>query len=710
MTRLLASPVYNPGMAVETVRSVCPHDCPDTCAIVTTVVDGEVASIAGDRDHPITRGFLCTKAQFYVPRITHRDRILYPMARSGPKGEGRFERISWSEALAEIGRRFKQIVAESGGAAILPYSYSGTLGLIQNNAMDRRFFYRLGASHLERTICTAAGEVGYRYTMGKIIGPDPEGVDQADLIVLWGSNLASTGPHLLPMIRRARERGAALVTIDPRVTRSTRLADRHIAIRPGTDSCLALGIMRLLVEEGLYDREFVQRSTHGFEPLVEHLQAYTPAFVEAQTGISVETLRWLARLYGERPRSLIRLGWGMQRYSNGGMAVRTITCLPALTGAWRHPGCGALLGNYDAFPVNGALLHRPDLSPGPVRRVNMVALGQALTELTDPPIRALYVYNSNPGAVAPDQQRVLEGLRREDLFTVVHELFPTDTVDYADIVLPATTQFEQLDIHLSMGYYLHLNRPATSPKGEARSNHDTFVALAEAMGFDDPALHESAEQVVAQAFQDRPAWSHVTYQGLLERGYARAQTPTTPHLPFADGVFPTSSGRIELYCERMQADGLSPLPTYRPPEESILSRPDLAERIPLALISPASHLLTSSSHAHQAAELPGQAEPWIEINPEDARAREIADGDPVRVWNDRGECRLTARIVAGLQPGVVVSEKVRWPKLSPDRRNVNFTTSQRLADMGGGATFHENLVQVASLRGAGLNRPGNGRG
>ncbi len=683
-------------MVVNQVRSVCPHDCPDTCAMITTVVDGEVRSIAGDRDHPITRGYLCTKARFYVPRITHPDRILHPLGRVGAKGEGRFERMSWDEAIGEIARRFRAIIAESGGEAILPYSYSGTLGLVHNNAMDRRFFHRVGASQLLRTICTAAGEAGYDYTMGKTIGPDPEGVDQAQLLVLWGSNIASTGPHLLPMLKRARERGAPLIVIDPRPTRSSRLADHHIAIRPGTDGCLALGIMKILIDEGLCDRDFVARSTVGFEALAEHVQAYTPAYVEVETGVPADTLFWLARLYGSRPHSFIRLGWGMQRYSNGGMAVRAIACLPALTGAWRYPGGGILLTNSEAFPVNRALLHRPDLAPGPVRSVNMNQLGQALTELSQPPIRALYVYNSNPAAVTSDQNQVREGLRRTDLFTVVHELFPTDTADYADIVLPATTQFEQIDIHTSMGYYLHLNRPATAPKGEARSNHDTFAAIAQALGFEEDCFRDSQEDVVRQAFQDMPAWSHVTYEALLETGYARARTPATPYLPFKDGVFPTGSGKVELYSERMVADGLPALPTYQPLEESAARQPDLAARFPLRLVSPASHVLTSSSHAHQAALLTGER-PWLEMSATDAAARGLGDGDRVRIWNDRGQCELIVKLVPDLQPGVVVTEKVRWPKLSPDGRNANFTTAQRLSDMGGGATYHENLVQAAPV-------------
>ena len=664
--------------------------------MITTIEDGQVTSIAGDRDHPVTRGYLCTKARFYVPRITHQDRLLYPQARVGPKGEGRFERVSWDEALAEIAGKFKAIVAESGGEAILPYSYSGTLGLVQNASSDRRFFHRLGASNLLRTICTAAGEAGYRYSLGKCIGSDPEGVDQTDLIVLWGSNIVSTGPHLLPMIRQARQRGATLVTIDPRPTRSSRLADRNIAIRPGTDACFALGVMKLLIEEDLLDRDFVASSTLGFEALAEHVQAYTPAYVEAETGVPPEVLTGFARLYGRTPRSFIRLGWGMQRYSNGGMAVRTVACLPALTGAWRYPGGGILLFNKDAFPVDTFRLQRPDLLPGPVRSVNMVALGQALTELTDPPIRALYVYNSNPAAVAPDQEKVLQGLRRPDLFTVVHELFPTDTVDYADVVLPATTQFEQADLHLSMGYYLHLNRPAVPPRGEARSNHDTFQALAQALGFEDDCFRDTQEDVIRQAFEASPHWSHVTYEQLLADGYARANVPK-PHLPFGDGVFPTPSGKVEFYSERLAADGLPPLPTYTPLEESAARRPHLAERYPLRLISPASHVLTSSSHHNQAVQVVGDL-PWLEISPADAAARGLSDGDPVRVWNDRGACQLVTKIVSDLQPGLLVTEKVRWPKLSPDRHNVNFTTSQRLSDVGGGATFHENHVQAARAK------------
>jgi anaerobic selenocysteine-containing dehydrogenase len=684
-------------MALETVRSVCPHDCPDTCAMISTVHDGEVVRVAGDRDHPITRGYLCTKARFYVPRITHPERLLYPLARVGEKGEGRFKRISWEEALREIAARFTRIIAESGGEAILPYSYSGTLGLVHNYGMDRRFFHRLGASNLLRTICTSAGEVGQRYTMGSVAGPDPEGIGEAQLIVLWGSNAVSTGPHLLPMIKEARRRGAPVVCIDPRPTRSTALADHHIAIRPGTDACFALGVMKILVDENLVDWDFLARGTIGFEALAEHLQAYTLDVVGSETGVPIETLLWFARLYGERRRSFIRLGWGMQRYSNGGMAVRTLSCLPALTGAWQFPGGGLLLSNMDAFPVNLGLLQRPDLAPGLVRSVNMVELGRALTELDTPPIRALYVYNSNPAAVAPDQQRVLAGLRRPDLFTVVHELFQTDTADYADLILPATTQFEQTDLHVSMGYYLHLNRPATKPKGEARSNHDTFVALAAALGFTDPALFESQEDVARQAFQDLPDWSHVNWEQLCESGWARVRTPQVPHLPFANGSCRTPSGKIELYSARMLADGFPPLPTYAPPEESARGQPELAARYPLSLLSPASHVQTSSSHALEAALLPGER-PWLEIHPLDADARCLQDGDTVRVWNDRGECHLIVKIQPKLQPGVVVTEKVRWPKLSPDRRNVNFTTSQRLADMGGGAIFHENLVEVAAVR------------
>ena len=531
--------------------------------------------------------------------------------------------------------------------------------------------------------------------MGRLIGPDPEGVGQADLLIMWGSNVASTAPHLLPMLKQARQRGAQMVVIDPRPSRSAKLADRHIAIRPGTDACLVLGIMKILIEEGLCDQEFVSRSTVGFDDLADHVQAYTPAYVAAETGVDQETLQWLARLYGEHPRSFIRMGWGMQRHSQGGMAIRTVSCLPALTGAWQYPGCGALLSNAGSFPLNRAPLHREDLRPGPVRSVNMVRLGEALTELSDPPIRGFYVYNSNPAAVAPNQEKVLAGLRREDLFTVVHELFPTDTVDYADVVLPATTQFEQADLHTSMGYYLHLNRPATAPKGEGRSNHNTFAAMAQAMGFEEECFRESEDDVIRLALEGTAHWSHVTFENLLEKGYARVITPTTPHLPFADGVFPTPSGKIELFSERMVKNGYPGLPTYVPlAERGPDAAPDQDGRFPLRLISPASHVLTSSSHAHQAALLPGE-QPWLEMSISDATARDLADGDSVRIWNERGECTLIVKIVPTLQSGIVVSEKARWPKLSPDRRNVNFTTSQRLSDMGGGATFQENRVQVA---------------
>lgn len=680
-------------------RSVCTHDCPDTCGMVAVLEDGRITRVAGEREHPYTRGFLCTKAKFYAERVYHPDRLLYPMRRVGYKGEGRFERCSWDEALDEIAGRFREIVARWGEEAILPYSYSGTMGLVSNLGMDYRFFYRLGASWLQRTICTAAGEAGYRYTVGASIGTDPRFIDRATVILLWASNAADTAPHLLPALRRARANGATVALIDPRRTKTAAFADVHLRPRLGSDGALALGLMRVIVDEGLYDADYVARYTLGFAQLRERLAQYPVERVATITDLPEETIRWLARLYARGRPSFIRLGWGMQRHSNGGMAVRTIACLPALVGAWRYAGGGMIQwNNLHAFPLNGRAMRRPDLQRGRPRSVNMVALGQALTS-AQPPIRALYVYNSNPAAVAPDQNEVRRGLAREDLFTVVHEIFQTDTADYADVLLPATTSFEQVDLHTSMGYWLELNEPVIAPRGEARSNHDVFRLLAERLGFDEPAFQDSPYEVIVQALSGREGLERITLERLRSEGAVCLAPSDEPYLPFAQGNFPTPSGKCEFYSERMRADGLDPLPSWEPPAESPEGDPALARRYPLQVLSPATALTTSSTWANLLHERFPGFRPTLEIHPSDAAPRGIRDGDLVRVFNDRGECRLWAKLTDATLPGIVVTHKVMWPKLSPGGANVNFTTSQRLSDIGGGATFHDTLVEVERVAG-----------
>ncbi len=689
-------------------HTVCPHDCPDTCGITSLVEGDRLVRISGEKSS-VTQGFLCVKAHFYVDRVYHPERLLYPMRRVGRKGEGKFARISWDEALDEIATRFKEILARWGGEAIFPYSYSGTLGLINNFGMDKRFFHRLGASRLLRTICTAAGDAGYRYTVGKGIGTDPVGIDRAKVILLWASNLADTGPHLLPLLRQARASGATVVLIDPRRTKTAAFADVHLQPRLATDGALALGMMRVIVDEGLYDADYVERYTLGFDRLRERLREYPVERVSRIVGLPEEQIRWLARLYAKTQPSFIRLGWGMQRHTNGAMATRTVACLPALVGAWRYPGGGILLWNKDAWPVNGQALARPDLTPGNPRSINMVELGRALTSL-DPPIRALYVYNSNPAAVAPDQNEVRRGLMREDLFTAVHEIFQTDTADFADILLPATTQFEQTDLHAVMGTWLELNEPVLTPRGEAKSNHETFVLLAERLGFEDQALRDSPLEMVEQVLKGRPYLERITVERLRQEGAVRLCPSDEPSLPFAEGNFPTPSGKCEFYSERMLADGLDPLPAYGPMLESAEGDSELAGRYPLQMVSPASALTTSSSYANMVHERYPEVRPTVEINQDDARARGIVSGDLVRVFNDRGECFLWARVSDATQPGMLVTLKVMWPKLSPGGTNINFTTSQRLSDFGGGATFHSNLVEVepapASLAGRETNQEG----
>src|SRR5947207_4240154 len=484
---------------MKTIRAVCPHDCPDTCAMLVEVDDsGRAVRVKGDPEHAYTHGGLCVKVNHYEKRTYHQDRLLYPMKRTGRKGEGRFERISWDEALDTIAEKLKAIAAENP-QSILPYSYAGTMGLLQGSSMDRRFFHRLGASLLDRTICSTAGMFGMRYTVGASVGTNPETIDRAKYILIWGSNIITSNIHLWRYMLKARSNGAKIVTIDPLRTRTGDQSDEHIPIMPGTDGALALAMMHIIIRDGLHDQDYVDRYTLGFDELKKRVQEYTPSRVSNITGIPEETIERLTHEYATQSPAFIRVNYGLQRHAGGGMAVRNIFCLPALIGSWRHPGGGAMLSTSGFFKYNNAALERPDLIQGNPRTINMSKLGETLAD-ADPRVRALVVYNSNPGAVAPNQQRVLEGLRREDLFTVVLEHFQTDTADYADIVLPATTQLEHLDIHRSYGHtYSMLNTPAIEPLGESKPNTEIFRLLAQRMGFDDPCFRDSDEDMVQEA-------------------------------------------------------------------------------------------------------------------------------------------------------------------------------------------------------------------
>lgn len=664
--------------------------------MLVTVQDGKAIRVSGDPSHPVTQGFLCAKVSRYVERTYHPERVLYPMRRVGPRGSGRWQRITWDEALDEIVARFRAIIAEYGPQAILPYSYAGAMGLLMYGSMDRRFFHKLGASLLERTICAEAGFLGYKYTNGAAIGTDIEQFAQARLILLWGTNTLTSNPHLWPFIKRARAQGAQVIAIDPYRSRTAQQCDAHLALNPGTDAALALGMLHVIFAEGLEDREYLARATLGAEQLRARAAEFPPERVAAITGLQAAQIVDLARRYATTQPAAIRINYGLQRHAGGGMAVRTIATLPAVVGAWRYPAGGILLSTSGAFPLNIAALERPDLIPPGTRAINMNELGRALTELNDPPIKALFVYNSNPAAVAPDQTRVHQGLMRDDLFIVVHEQFPTDTAMYADLLLPATTQLEHADIHKAYGHlYLLWNAPAIAPLGEALPNTELFRRLAARMGFDDACFRDSDEDMARQVLQsDHPALAGITLELLKERGWVRLNLPQ-PWAPFADGRFPTPSGKCELFSERMAAAGLDPVPAYTPPAESPQTAPELAQRYPLALLTPPAHHFLNTTFVNVLKRYEGG--PRLEIHPDDAAARGIGEGDLVRVFNDRGEFVVPATISERVKPGLVVALSIWWNRYLPAGRGVNATTSQRLSDMGGGATFYDNLVQVEKV-------------
>jgi anaerobic selenocysteine-containing dehydrogenase len=683
----------------EIVRGACPHDCPDACAMLVTVESGRAVRVAGDPDHPFTRGFLCAKVNRYVERTYHRDRLLHPMRRVGPKGSGQFERVSWDEALDEIAERLSAVRASTDGPqAILPYSYAGTMGMIQGSSMDRRFFHTIGASMLDRTICSMAGTVGMRMTVGANIGADPEGIPQSDLVLLWGTNTLTANPHLWPFVLEARERGATIIAIDPIRTRTAAQCDEWIAIRPGTDAALALGMMHVLFERGLEDADYIARHTLGVEQLRERAREYSPARVSAITGIPADRVISLGERYAKSKAAFIRVNYGLQRHAGGGMAVRTIACLPALTGHWKHAGGGVQLSSSANFQFDKKALERPDLSPA-VRTINMIRLGEALTTpdagVGGPPVRALVVYNSNPAAVAPDRNAVLRGMAREDLFTVVLEHFQTDTADWADIVLPATTQLEHWDLMLSYGHhYVSLNRPAIEPVGEALPNSEIFRRLAARMGLSHPALADDDLTMIRQALAStHEKMRGVTLDTLLEKGWTRLNVPT-PYLPYAGGGFTTPSGKCEFYSARMGEMGLDPLPSFTPPYEFPEQVPDLAKRYPLTLISSPAHQFLNSTFVNVDSLRRAAREPECLLHPADAEQRGIGVGMRVVVHNDRGAFTAVARVEDAIRPGVVWAPSIWWGKFAADGANANQTTSQRETDMGHGPVFYDNLVEV----------------
>ena len=741
----------------KVVHAACPHDCPDACGVLITVDDGKAVKIQGDPAHPVTRGFLCAKVAKYLDRVYSPDRVLYPMRRVGAKGLDRavrqklpfdtgsdrnvratqpvapnaFERISWDEALDEIASRLKSVAAEFGSESILPYSYGGTLGKLGFGSMDRRFFHRVGASQLARTICAEAGAAGVKSVFGVNMGTEPEQFRHSKYIIAWAANIHGNNVHLWPFIEEARRNGAKLVVIDPYRTRTAACADWHIPINPGTDVALALGMMHVIFNENLHDASYLAQHTIGFEELREKVREYTPEKVAAWTGMSPADVQKLAREYATVRPAVIRMNYGVQRSQNGGMASRTIAMLPCVTGSWKEVGGGFQLSTSGGFGLNNVALERASLMEKtlgrPARTINMVELGKALNEVNDPPVRALFVYNSNPAAVCPNHNDVIRGLLRRDLFTVVHEQFFTDTTDYADIVLPATTFFEHKDLQSAYGhYYLQVSNQAIEPLGECRSNTDVFRALADKMGLEDECLRDSDDEMIDQALDSPNTWlKGITRERLENEGHIRlsfhsGEFPTlvakdatrTGHpqkggsgepplhedgffLPFANGGFRTANGKALLYNEELKKQGLDPVAEFIPPEES--RHTVNAKAFPLELLARKADNFLNSTFSNLPALQLLEETGLLEISSADAEARGIQNGDTVRVFNKRGEIQLKALVDGKVSAGVVAA-KLNWAKLTPGNRNINVLTSEKLSDMGNSATFYSVLVEVELFR------------
>jgi len=684
-------------MTVRRIAGACPHDCPDTCAVITEVENGRALNFYAAKEHPITQGWLCAKVRPYLDHVYHPDRLKYPVRRVGPKGSGQWQRISWPEALQTIGSHWRAISAEYGPSAILPYSYSGTLGLVNMAVSSARFWNRLGASRLQRSICGAAGEYAVNATLGARLSPSYEDVPHSSLVIIWGHNPISTAPHFMSFLRKAQRNGCQLVVIDPRRTRTAAGADWHLAPKPGTDGVLALALAHVIVRDGYHDQAWLEAHTLGWPQLRQRLQDYPPERAAAITGLEPSDITRLAHQYALTRPGLIKIADGIQRNFNGGQTVRAICALPALTGQYGLRGGGLAYSTSGYVKWDEKAVNYWDQCPPPARQVNMNRLGVSLLgEAADPPIKSLYVFGSNPAAIAPNAGQVTAGLEREDLFTVVHELFMTDTADYADIVLPATSQLEQTDLHKAYGHTgLIYNEQAIPPYEESKSNWEVMRLLAQEMGFSEPWLQQTPEDVIAEVLHatavSNQALEGVTLKHLQESGFIALQFE--PRVPFSDGKFPTPSGKVALFSQELADQGLDPLPGWVDKEdESPVGDSDLLPQGgALFLISGAAHHFVSSSFANHPDFLQHEGTPFVEIHHLDAAARDIQDGDAVIMENGRGWCELRAVVTDTVQPGVLASPKGRWSKLS-NGRNVNWVTSDALGDMAGQSTFHSSQV------------------
>ncbi len=703
----------------QVIHAACPHDCPDACGVLITVENGRATKLQGDPAHPITRGFLCAKVAKYLDRVYSPGRVLYPMRRKpgvhkGPQAGGPdavFERISWDQALDQITQRFRDIIAQFGNEAILPYSYGGTLGALNGGSMDHRFFYRLGASQLERSICSTAGEEGLKSVTGIKVGTEPEQFRHSRYIIAWAANIHGNNVHLWPFVQEAQRNGAKLVVIDPYRTRTAKRADWYLPVHPGTDAALAMGLMHVIINEGLHDAEYVAEHTLGFEELKAKVQEFPPARVAQWTGIAAADIVKLAREYATTHPAVIRVNYGIQRSERGGMSMRAVSMLPCLTGSWKEVGGGLQLSTSGGFGLNREALQMPELMQTalgrPARVVNMVQLGQALNNLQNPPIQSLFVYASNPAAVCPNHNEVIRGLRRDDLFTVVHEQFFTDTTDYADVVLPATTFFEHKDLVAAYGhYYLQVSQQAIAPLGECRSNVELFRNLAERMAFDEPCFRETDDQMIDRALDSTNPWLEgITRKRLEDEDHVRlnfegaapggASATSAPFLPFAQGNFQTPSGKAEFFSATLEKQGHDPVVEFTAPAESRTG--PLAEGFPLELLARKADNFLNSTFSNVESVRAMEAVDILEIHPDDARPRNIPDGSKVRVFNGRGEIELRAKVNGAVQPGVVAAH-LNWAKLTEHGSNINVLTSEKLTDLGNAATFYSVLVEVELSR------------
>jgi anaerobic selenocysteine-containing dehydrogenase len=703
-------------MTEKQVFGACPHDCPDTCSMVTTVKDGRATEVRGNPNHPFTKGGLCVKVNNYQDRVYSADRVLHPLRRTGAKGAGEFERISWDQALDDIKGRWTAIIDENGPNAILPYSYLGTEGILNGLNSGDAFFNKMGASVSERTFCDSGAISAFFMTCGPTAAIDPESFVHSKYIILWAINTISTNLHHWPFIAEAQKKGAKVVVIDPMATRTAKQADWHIALRPGTDAALALGMINIIIDEDLVDHDYVTNYTVGYDELKERAADFPPEKVAEITGVSADDIRTLAREFATTQPSVIRMGVAIERHASGGNAVRAMSCLPALVGSWRQCGGGIMHMPIWAFPVKWDDLSRPDWIPEGTPVINQWRLGSALTGELETKIQSLFVYNSNPVVVAPEQEKLIKGLEREDLFTVVSEHFITDTARYADIVLPATTQLEQFDIMFSWGHlYLTLNQPAIAPLGESVPNTEMFRRLAHSMGFNDPYFKRSDEEMALDALD----WSNPVLEGidlplLKTTGYARLKVGSPEDfVPHREGNFPTPSGKVEFkssmaaggnmvvplfrqgYLADQPGQAIDPLPNYIPPNESPQTNADLAARYPLSMLSPKSHAFLNSSYGNLDEQLHHAGEQMIVINPADASARGIVDDEVVKVFNDRGTIEAVAKVSGDIREGVIVAPMGYWARASRTGFTVNAINPPAFADYGNAPTFSDVLVEVS---------------